>query len=148
MAAGALEDTLEQAKFLARFFGEDDPESAAVAILTDLKLPGNESGYHYLKRSILRFYDDPYNALASGVYQHLGEELAFHPNGDQIGQAMQRAIRSAWAEGDERLWRIYFCIGRDRPFKRPSNLEFIAGIAQFLELWRGCCRRMEREGCK
>lgn len=140
MAASTLVETLEQAKFLARYFDRDDLESATVAVLMDLRMEPDHMGYQYLKRGILHYCDDPAHALAAGIYQILSEEYDFRPNVKQLEQAMRRAINEAWEYRDERVWRLYFYLDCKGRVKKPSNIEFIAGVGQFLELWQGCCK--------
>jgi hypothetical protein len=47
----------------------------------------------------------------------------------QVEKAIRDSVESAMKNHDPRIWRMYFAAGRNGSVKKPSNAEFISGIA-------------------
>lgn len=145
MACLTIEETLEHALFLARHLHNCDLQYAAIAVLLELGIPTKRIGFAYLKNAIVLFVTEPAQMVTKGIYPAIGKMYESRPGQLQIEQAIRSAIHEAWIDRDERLWRLYFPADQNGYVKKPSNAEFISGIAYFLELWRGCCKEVINE---
>lgn len=140
--SNANEETLHHALFLAQHLNKCDVQYGLVYILIELEMPSYHIGYHYVKNAILQFYQNPVPMLLSGIYQAVSEKVDPSANYKQMEGAMRYVIREAYQNCDSEVWRYYF---RKRKRKPPNNYDFISQIANFMELWQGCCQEVSYE---
>ena len=137
----AKEETLYHALFLAQHLSKGDLKDGLVYILYELEMPSHNIGYHYVRNAILLFYQDPVRTLLQGIYQTVIEKVNPSANYEQLEQSMRSVIRQAYKDCEPQIWGIYFQQKR----KRPSNLEFISKIKDFMELWQACIKEVSYE---
>lgn len=137
----AIGDTLRHAMFLARHLSNCNAKSVTVAVLLDMGVPAKRIGFEYLIHAILRFYEDPAQALTKELYPDIAR--LYGPGADerQVEAAIRAVITEAWNNRNPKVWVCYYPHQAGRKMKKPTNMEFISEIARFLELWRGCCER-------
>ena len=140
----AMNDTITYVKLLAQDLAGCDPNCAVLAIMFDLAIPVNHSGFEYLKSAILMQYEHPTLDLVNDIYIAVAET---HGNisADMVASSIRRAIKVAWDHSDTSLWNKYLpavLINRQRP---PTNAEMIAGLARVIELWQGCANAYLRQ---
>lgn len=146
MAVGILEETLEHALFLAKYFRKSDLQSVTIAVLFELGIDTDLLGFEYLKKSILLYYSAPGRMVMKEIYPTVGKMFDSRPNKRQVEQTIRNVIAKAWENRDDQVWRIFFRPDKNGNIPKPSNAEFITRIAYFLQLWQGCCR--EEVGCE
>lgn len=140
MVVGTLEETLEHALFLAKYFRKNDLQSVTIAILFELGIDTDILGFEYLKRAIMLYCTTPGQMVMNEIYPGVGKMFEAKPNRHQVEQTIRTAITKAWKNRDDRIWRIFFLPDKNGAIQKPSNGEFISRIAYFLQLWQGCCR--------
>lgn len=141
----ANQETLYHALFMARHLNRCAPREGLVYILLELQLPAHRIGYHYLIKAILLFYNNPVGMLLAGIYQTIIAELDHPITYRKLEQDIRVVIEAGYRNCDPRVWGYYFRRRRELPAGRPSNFEFIAQIASFLELWQSCCKEASYE---
>ena len=131
--------TLKRVLFFARRLQGCDPMCVIILVLIDLQVDSHRDGFSYLKHAIERFYREP-GHLQKDIYPAVAERYSVEINSAQMDTAIRKVIEDAWKRRDDRIWRYYFQPDRNGRFRKPSNAEFIAKIAIFVELWQGCCK--------
>lgn len=61
---------------------------------------------------------------------------------DQVCQATNRIVKAAWENGNMKLWKWYFSEGTPTYVKCPFNKEFLFAVVDFVDLWEGCCEKV------
>lgn len=137
----AKEETLRHALFLAQHLNKGDPKDGLVYILYELEMQSHNIGYLYVRNAILLLYHAPAHTLLQGIYQAVIEKVNPSASYSQLDQSMRSVIHQAHRDCEPAIWRIYF----QRRQKRPSNLEFISRIKDFMELWQACIKEVSYE---
>ncbi len=131
--------TLKRVLFFARRLQGCDPVCVIILVLIELQLDTYRDGFCYLKYAIERFYREP-GHLQKDIYPAVAERYSIDISSGQMDAAIRTAIEEAWRRRDDGVWRCYFQPDRNGRIRKPSNAEFIARIAVFVELWQGCCK--------
>jgi hypothetical protein len=134
-----MELTLKRVLFFARRLQDCDPMCVILLVLIDLQVDTHRDGFSYLKYAIERYYREP-GHLQKDIYPAVAEKYSVEINSAQMDTAIRKVIEEAWKRRDERIWSCYFRPDRNGKVRKPSNAEFIARIAIFVELWQGCCK--------
>ena len=139
-----MNDTITYVKHLAQNLAGCDPNCAILAIMFDLAIPVNHSGFEYLKTAILMQSEDHTLDLVNNIYVAIAET---HGNisAEMVSSSIRRAIKVAWDHSDTCVWGKYLpaiLTNKDRP---PTNAEMIAGLARIIELWQGCANAYLRQ---
>ena len=135
----AIGATLKHAMFLARHLSNCNPKCVAVAILLEMGIPSKRIGFEYLMHAILRFYEDPAQAITKELYPDIAALYGPGVDDKQVEAAIRAVIAEAWDNKNPKVWICYYPHYTGRKMRKPSNMEFISEIARFLELWHGCC---------
>lgn len=141
----AIGNTLEHALFLSRHLRRCNTKCVILAILLEMGIPAKRIGFEYLMQAVLRFYDDPAQAITKELYPGIADAYGSGIDPRQIESAIRAVIAEAWDNRNPKVWGYYFPHYAGKKMKRPSNMEFISEIARFLELWRGCCEEVMYE---
>ena len=131
--------TLKRVLFFARRLQGCDPMCVIILVLIDLRVDTHRDGFSYLKYAIERFYREP-GHLQKDIYPNVAERYSVDISVNQMDAAIRKVIEEAWKQRDEGVWSCYFQPDRNGKIRKPSNAEFIARIAIFVELWQGCCK--------
>lgn len=110
--------------------------------LKELGVPSGQDGFPLAKSVVLTLCDNRFTRLRNGAYLKAGT-MADPPMGnDQVCQAITRVVQHAWDHRNVKLWKCYFPDGTPGSDSCPSNREFLIAIADFVELWEGCCEEV------
>ena len=134
-----IEKTLEHAMFLARHARHYDHATLVSLVLYELGFAPKKDGFHYLKKVVVLCYKNPCRLLENDIYMELSAGIS---DNKRIEQAIRRSIADAWKVRDEEIWTTVFPVTRVGKRRRPSNGDFIANLAWFVELWDGCCKEV------
>lgn len=137
-----IEGTLKYAVFLAKHLNKCDLQCGVIAVLLELGISAKWNGFDYLERAILLFSENPTQSFTKEIYPIIGKSYTPRYSGYQVEISIRRSINEAWKSRDNEVWSYFFPVDRNGNVAKPSNGEFIAQIARFLELWQGC-----KEGC-
>lgn len=135
----AIGNTLQHAMFFSQHLRRCSTKCVTVAILLELGIPAKRIGFDYLMYAILSFHDDPAQAITKELYPGIADICGPGVDNKQVEAAIRAVIVEAWDNRNPKVWGYYFPQYVGRKMGRPSNMEFISGIARFLELWLGCC---------
>ena len=136
--SSAIERTLDHALFLARHLNRCDYSTVVLLVLYELGVAPKNAGFEYLKKAIAMRYENPGRQLENDIYL----ELDSVGDSKRIEQSIRRSITDAWEDHDEEVWSIYFPKTKKGKSGKPTNGDFIAYIAWFVELWQGCCKEV------
>ena len=109
-------------------------ESMVTAIIHEVGVPAHIKGYQYLREAILIAVDDMdvINAVTKVLYPEVAKR--FNTTASRVERAIRHAIEVAWDRGDLETLQKYFGYTVSNVKGKPTNREFIALIADKLQL--------------
>lgn len=138
-----IDKILDHILFLSRRFRISDANYIAKIIVLELGVQPKYDGYRYLVQAISLYMDAPVQLSIKNVYFALVAIYNGTVDAKQIEQSIRSAIRQAWNNRNDELWRCYFAVDANGEVLRPSNGDFIATVACVVDLWRGWCRNYD-----
>ena len=111
-------------------------ESTVTSIIHEIGVPAHIKGYQYLRESILIAVKDMdvINAVTKVLYPEVAKR--FGTTASRVERAIRHAIEVAWDRGDLETLQKYFGYTVSNAKGKPTNSEFIAMIADRLQLQR------------
>ena len=111
-------------------------ETTVTAIIHEIGVPAHIKGYQYLREAIiLAVYDmEVINAVTKVLYPEVAKR--FGTTASRVERAIRHAIEVAWDRGDLETLQKYFGYTVSNVKGKPTNSEFIAMIADRLQLQR------------
>lgn len=109
-------------------------ESQVTSIIHDVGVPAHIKGYQYLREAILITVADMdvINAVTKVLYPEVAKR--FGTTSSRVERAIRHAIEVAWDRGDLETLQKYFGYTVSHVKGKPTNSEFIAMIADRLQL--------------
>lgn len=109
-------------------------ETSITAIIHDVGVPAHIKGYQYLREAILLAIEDMdvINAVTKVLYPEVAKH--FNTTASRVERAIRHAIEVAWDRGDLETLQKYFGYTVSNAKGKPTNSEFIAMIADRLQL--------------
>ena len=97
-------------------------------------MPAHIKGYHYLREAILYTIKDmeAINAVTKVLYPAVAKR--FNTTASRVERAIRHAIEVAWDRGDLETLQRFFGYTVSNTKGKPTNSEFIALIADKLQL--------------
>lgn len=139
------EETLYHAMFLAQHLNKCDLKDGLVYILFELDMDSQMLGYHYVRKAILLFYNNPVHMLLNGIYQKIMETDDPAASSSHVEKNIRDAVGQSYRDCDPEIWGYYFPKKAKEKPKKPSNYKFISQISTFMELWQTCCKEASYE---
>ena len=111
-------------------------EAMVTSIIHEVGVPAHIKGYQYLREAILIAVDDidVINAVTKVLYPEVAKR--FGTTASRVERAIRHAIEGAWDRGDLETLQKYFGYTVSNVKGKPTNSEFIAMIADRLQLQR------------
>ncbi len=111
-------------------------ESVVTAIIHEIGVPAHIKGYQYLREAIIIAVEDMdvINAVTKVLYPEVAKR--FGTTASRVERAIRHAIEVAWDRGDLETLQKYFGYTVSNAKGKPTNSEFIAMIADRLQLQR------------
>ncbi len=115
---------------------EQSLESVITSIIHEIGVPAHIKGYQYLREAIMIAVDDMevINAVTKILYPEVAKR--FGTTASRVERAIRHAIEVAWDRGDLETLQKYFGYTISNAKGKPTNSEFIAMIADRLQLIR------------
>ena len=111
-------------------------EAMVTSIIHEIGVPAHIKGYQYLREAIMIAVEnmDVINAVTKVLYPEVAKRFATTPS--RVERAIRHAIEVAWDRGDLETLQKYFGYTVNSSKGKPTNSEFIAMIADRLQLER------------
>ena len=111
-------------------------EGMVTAIIHEIGVPAHIKGYQYLREAIILTVEnmDVINAVTKVLYPEVAKRFGTTPS--RVERAIRHAIEVAWDRGDIETLQKYFGYTVNSAKGKPTNSEFIAMIADRLQLQR------------
>ena len=111
-------------------------ESVVTSIIHEIGVPAHIKGYQYLREAIIIAVNDMdvINAVTKVLYPEVAKH--FGTTASRVERAIRHAIEVAWDRGDLETLQKYFGYTVSNAKGKPTNSEFIAMIADRLQLER------------
>ena len=109
-------------------------ESMVTNIIHEIGVPAHIKGYQYLREAILIAVEDMevINAITKVLYPQVAKAFSTTPS--RVERAIRHAIEVAWDRGDLETLQRFFGYTVSNTKGKPTNSEFIALIADKLQL--------------
>ena len=109
-------------------------ESMVTNIIHEIGVPAHIKGYQYLREAIILAVDDMdvINAITKVLYPQMAKTFQTTPS--RVERAIRHAIEVAWDRGDLDTLQSFFGYTVSNTKGKPTNSEFIALIADRLQL--------------
>ena len=113
---------------------EPNVEALVTSIIHEIGVPAHVKGYQYLREAILIAVDDMdvINAITKVLYPQVAKTFSTTPS--RVERAIRHAIELAWDRGDLETLQRFFGYTVSNTKGKPTNSEFIALIADKLQL--------------
>ena len=137
----ALVDRLEEIRggenqrtTLSRRSGKQSIETMVTSIIHEIGVPAHIKGYQYLREAIIIAVNDMdvINAITKVLYPQVAKTFQTTPS--RVERAIRHAIEVAWDRGDLDTLQRFFGYTVSNTKGKPTNSEFIALIADKLQL--------------
>ena len=114
--------------------GKPSIESMVTSIIHEIGVPAHIKGYQYLREAIIIAVEDMdvINAITKVLYPQVAK--AFQTTPSRVERAIRHAIEVAWDRGDLDTLQRFFGYTVSNTKGKPTNSEFIALIADKLQL--------------
>ena len=118
----------------ARPTGKPSIESLVTGIIHEIGVPAHIKGYQYLREAIIIAVNDMdvINAITKVLYPQVAKTFQTTPS--RVERAIRHAIEVAWDRGDLDTLQRFFGYTVSNTKGKPTNSEFIALIADKLQL--------------
>ena len=109
-------------------------ESMVTNVIHEIGVPAHIKGYQYLREAIMIAVDDMdvINAITKVLYPQVAKTFQTTPS--RVERAIRHAIEVAWDRGDLDTLQRFFGYTVSNTKGKPTNSEFIALIADKLQL--------------
>lgn len=109
-------------------------ELLVTSIIHEIGVPAHIKGYHYLREAIILAVNDIdiINAITKVLYPTVARK--FQTTSSRVERAIRHAIETAWNRGDLDTLNKFFGYTVSNTKGKPTNSEFIAMIADKLNL--------------
>lgn len=111
-------------------------EKVVTEIIHEIGIPAHIKGYQYLREAILLTIEDMdiINAVTKVLYPEVAKKFNTTPS--RVERAIRHAIEVAWDRGDVEVLQKFFGYTVSNIKGKPTNSEFIAMIADKLNIER------------
>ena len=111
-----------------------DIEAMVTSIIHEIGVPAHIKGYQYLREAIIIAVNDMdvINAITKVLYPQVAKTFCTTPS--RVERAIRHAIEVAWDRGDLDTLQRFFGYTVSNTKGKPTNSEFIALIADRLQL--------------
>lgn len=113
---------------------EVNMEAMVTSIIHEIGVPAHIKGYQYLREAIMIAVNDMdvINAITKVLYPQVAKTFSTTPS--RVERAIRHAIEVAWDRGDLETLQRFFGYTVSNTKGKPTNSEFIALIADKLQL--------------
>ena len=113
---------------------QESIELMVTSIIHEIGVPAHIKGYHYLREAIILAVKDidVINAITKVLYPTVARK--FDTTSSRVERAIRHAIETAWNRGDLDTLNRFFGYTVSNTKGKPTNSEFIAMIADKLNL--------------
>ena len=114
--------------------GKPNIETMVTSIIHEIGVPAHIKGYQYLREAIIIAVNDMdvINAITKVLYPQVAKTFQTTPS--RVERAIRHAIEVAWDRGDLDTLQRFFGYTVSNTKGKPTNSEFIALIADKLQL--------------
>lgn len=140
--SGSMDSMLGYLSSLARQLDGFPIEHIILVMLMDLELDEKKDGFEHLRTAIYIFSEKQEQLISQSLYSAVASQSGKRVSDGAVERAIRTVIDDAWRNHCE-MWRMFFPSG-----ERPSNIKFVARMAKYVDLWKGCCKAYERQSSK
>lgn len=112
---------------------KEDAGAQAAVLLHSLNFQPNLDGYRQLCIGIPLFAHNPALRLSKELYPQIALQFGLH-DARSVEHSIRKAITGAWARKDVVVWTKFFPMDPKGNTPCPTNKEFIARLAEFINL--------------
>lgn len=108
--------------------------------MLELGVPAHLKGYHYIRTAVLMAVEDM--EVVSSVTKLLYPDIAkeYKTTGQKVERAIRNAIEVSWQRGNMEAMEKIFGFSANTGKGRPTNSEYIARLADELQMYEESLR--------
>ena len=112
-----------------------DVRYGVTKLMLEMGMPVHLRGYHYLREAVCLSVENM--ELVGSVTKLLYPEIAkiYQTTNETVERAIRSAIEVGWERGSEEVFEEIFGYSRSCGNTRPTNSEFILGVADKIQMW-------------
>lgn len=112
-----------------------DVRYGVTKLMLEMGMPVHLRGYHYLREAVCLSVENM--ELVGSVTKLLYPEIAkiYQTTNEKVERAIRSAIEVGWERGSEEVFEEIFGYSRSCGNTRPTNSEFILGVADKIQMW-------------
>ena len=112
-----------------------DVRYGVTKLMLEMGMPVHLRGYHYLREAVCLSVENM--ELVGSVTKLLYPEIAkiYQTTNEKVERAIRSAIEVGWERGSEEVFEEIFGYSRSCGNARPTNSEFILGVADKIQMW-------------
>jgi len=114
-----------------------DDTGKVAFLLLQLGIPQKLDGFRYLRNAILLYRNDPSRRFLMDIFPGSMGAEDLKSCSAQVDQAIRRAIKAGFVNGNPDLWADIFGVGKNGILTKPSNVTFIKGVSLFMDVIYG-----------
>lgn len=116
------------------YMADKKVETLIFEMMLDIGIPAHLKGYHYMRAAVLMAIDDM--KVVGSVTKLLYPEIAkrYNTTDGKVERAIRNAIEISWERGNRQTFEKLFGYSRENGSGRPTNSEYIAAIADTLQI--------------
>ena len=113
-------------------------------IMLEMGMPAHLRGYHYLREAVCLSVENM--ELVGSITKLLYPEIAkvYHTTNVKVERAIRSVIEIGWERGNEELFEDIFGYSRVQGKNRPTNSEFVLGLADRVR-WEIVAKETEKQ---
>ena len=114
---------------------KNDIKCHITKLMVEMGMPAHLRGYRYLREAICLCVGNM--ELVGSVTKLLYPEIArtFQVTNEKVERAIRSVIEVGWERGNQELFEEIFGYSRAHGKVRPTNSEFILGVADKIQIW-------------
>ena len=112
-----------------------DVRYGVTKLMLEMGMPVHLRGYHYLREAVCLSVENM--ELVGSVTKLLYPEIAkiYQTTNEEVERAIRSAIEVGWERGSVEVFEEIFGYSRSCGNTRPTNSEFILGVADKIQMW-------------
>lgn len=109
-------------------------ETYITSIMLDMGIPAHLKGYHYIREALIISGGDmeTVGSVTKLLYPAIAKQ--FKTTGEKVERAIRNAIEVSWERGNITTFEELFGYSVESGHNRPTNSEYIAGIADKIRM--------------
>lgn len=118
-------------------YTRNEMERVVTDQILKLGVPANIKGYRFLREGIMMVLNDMEMVESVTKLLYPGIAKRYGTTDKKVERAIRNAVETSWKRGDEKVFLQLFGYSQNTGRTRPTNSEFIARVADEIQIAEG-----------